>query len=223
MTRKLNVESLKILRNRKQWSQEELALAAGLGLRTVQRAEKEATVSTNTLKSLCAALSVAPEELLAADAERYFNIQLGYTILTVLGAMLILLVMALAADAVNAMSFFIAFAGLIIVTILFATLAIKVEPSALRWHMGIGVIHGRIPLDSIESHRVVRNKAWWGFGIRLIPGGYLYSVSGLGAVEIRLKNQRIVRLGSDEPEALNAALTHFRGLPTMHTSNNSKI
>jgi len=48
----------------------------------------------------------------------------------------------------------------------------------------------------------VRNQWWWGWGIRLIPGGWLYNVSGLDAVELKMKNGRIFRIGTDEAQRL---------------------
>jgi hypothetical protein len=48
----------------------------------------------------------------------------------------------------------------------------------------------------------VKNQWWWGWGIRLIPGGWLYNVSGLDAVELKMKNGRVYRIGTDEPRKL---------------------
>jgi hypothetical protein len=46
-----------------------------------------------------------------------------------------------------------------------------------------------------------------GFGIRVRPGRRLYNVSGLDAVELRLKTGDIRRIGTDDPRGLAAALT----------------
>jgi len=46
------------LRTKRSWSQEELAVAAGLNLRTVQRIEKEGAISLQSKKALAAALEV---------------------------------------------------------------------------------------------------------------------------------------------------------------------
>lgn len=60
---KVNAELLLALRNEKSWSQEELAIASGLNLRTIQRIEKEATISLQSKKSLAAALEIDIHEL----------------------------------------------------------------------------------------------------------------------------------------------------------------
>ncbi len=55
---KINAELILELRNKKLWSQDELAIAAGLNLRTIQRIEKEASASLQSIKALASALDV---------------------------------------------------------------------------------------------------------------------------------------------------------------------
>ena len=50
-------------RKRHNWSQDELAIAAGLNLRTVQRIENEGSASLASLKALAAALDVTFEDI----------------------------------------------------------------------------------------------------------------------------------------------------------------
>jgi DNA-binding XRE family transcriptional regulator len=59
----INAALVKQLRSEKFWSQEELATASGLNLRTVQRIEKEATASLQSKKALAAAFDIAVKEL----------------------------------------------------------------------------------------------------------------------------------------------------------------
>lgn len=62
---RMNINSalVKELRSEKSWSQEELALASGLNLRTVQRIEKEATASLQSKKALAGAFGIAVKDL----------------------------------------------------------------------------------------------------------------------------------------------------------------
>ncbi|NKB96879.1 MAG: DUF4177 domain-containing protein [Pseudomonadales bacterium] len=60
---KVNADLIKEMREDKSWSQEELAIAAGLNLRTVQRVEKEASASLQSKKSLAAALEIHVRDL----------------------------------------------------------------------------------------------------------------------------------------------------------------
>jgi transcriptional regulator with XRE-family HTH domain len=55
---RVNVDLLRRLRKDRAWSQEELALAAGLNLRTIQRIETEATASLQSMKALASAFEV---------------------------------------------------------------------------------------------------------------------------------------------------------------------
>ena len=58
--------ALRAFRTRRQWTQEELAAAAVLSDRTVQRAEAGKSVSIETLRGLAAALDVPSARLLVA-------------------------------------------------------------------------------------------------------------------------------------------------------------
>jgi len=59
----INSALVKQLRSEKFWSQEELAIASGLNLRTVQRIEKEATASLQSKKALAGAFGIAVKDL----------------------------------------------------------------------------------------------------------------------------------------------------------------
>ena len=98
-------------------------------------------------------------------------------------------------------------AGVLLLTeLLFATLTVAVDRDALRFHFGIGLIRKTIPLRDIETVRVVRNSWLYGWGIRYTPHGWLYNVSGLGAVELQLRSGKKMRIGSDEPNRLARAI-----------------
>lgn len=64
-----------------------------------------------------------------------------------------------------------------------------------------------IDVADITAFRPVRNKWWYGFGIRVISGGWMYNVWGLDAVELDLASGRKFRIGTDETIDLAAALT----------------
>jgi hypothetical protein len=67
--------------------------------------------------------------------------------------------------------------------------------------MGIGLVSKRYSLKEIESARPVKNNLMYGIGIRFIPEGWLYNVSGTKAVELKFKNKsRVVRIGTNKPE-----------------------
>ncbi len=63
-----------------------------------------------------------------------------------------------------------------------------------------------IDLGTVHRVDVVRNKWWYGFGIRITPHGWLYNVWGLDAVQLNYRDGKAFRIGTDEPEALAEAL-----------------
>ena len=95
---------------------------------------------------------------------------------------------------------------LIAVALAFSSLTVEVNESELRWYFGPGFWSYRLPLPEIETAALVRNRWWYGWGIRRGPGFRLDNVSGLDAVELRLKSGEVRRIGIDDPLALAAAL-----------------
>jgi hypothetical protein len=92
------------------------------------------------------------------------------------------------------------------VAAVFSSLTVEVEGGELRWYFGPGFWSYRLALGDIAAVAVVRNHWWNGWGIRTAPGFRLYNVSGLDAVELRLKSGDIRRIGSDDARGLAAAL-----------------
>jgi transcriptional regulator with XRE-family HTH domain len=60
---KINAERITRLRKKRSWSQEELAIGAGLNLRTIQRIEKEASASLRSKKALASAFEIDIHDL----------------------------------------------------------------------------------------------------------------------------------------------------------------
>ncbi len=85
---------------------------------------------------------------------------------------------------------------------LFWSLEVKVDDSDVLLRFGNGPIRKRIPLAAVKSCTRVRNSPLFGWGIRYIGRGWLYNVSGLDAVELSLKNERRIRIGTDDPDGL---------------------
>jgi hypothetical protein len=97
----------------------------------------------------------------------------------------------------------VAFAAL---AVLFSTLTVTVDEQEIEVWFGPGLIRKRLPLSRVEGCRQVRNQWWYGWGIRLIPDGWLWNVSGLEAVELTLKDEGVFRIGTDESQRLSAAI-----------------
>ena len=95
---------------------------------------------------------------------------------------------------------------LVAVAILFSSLTVEVSGNELRWYFGPRLWTYRLPLNEIEAVAPVRNQWWNGWGIRMRPGFRLYNVSGLDAVELRLRSSEVRRIGTDDPQGLAQAL-----------------
>lgn len=95
--------------------------------------------------------------------------------------------------------------------VMFSSLTVEVADKELRWHFGPGFWTYRLPLDEITDVAVVRNQRWNGWGIRMAPGFRLYNVSGLDAVELKLRSNEVRRIGTDDPQGLADALRSRRG------------
>jgi len=85
---------------------------------------------------------------------------------------------------------------------IFGWLTVSIEAGAVTASFGIGLIRREIRIKDMQSATQVRNKWWYGWGIRVIRGGWMFNVAGLDAVELELKNGSKFRIGTDEPEEL---------------------
>ncbi|ALS96889.1 helix-turn-helix domain-containing protein [Lacimicrobium alkaliphilum] len=81
---KVNVGLVLKMRKDRAWSQDELAIASGLNLRTIQRIEKEATASLQSIKALASTFDMNIRDLEYEDAEM-INELLDKDVLIVMG------------------------------------------------------------------------------------------------------------------------------------------
>lgn len=95
--------------------------------------------------------------------------------------------------------------------LLFHSLTVQVSADVVSLRFGVGVVHKEFAVRRIEKAEVVTNPWYYGWGIRLTPRGWLYNVSGFSAVEVTLDGGRRVRIGTDRPEDLLAAIARAIG------------
>jgi hypothetical protein len=96
---------------------------------------------------------------------------------------------------------------LFVIGYLFRSMTIEISDTEIVWYFGSGFPLKRMPLSEVVSAEPIRTSFWNGWGIHYTPRGWLYNVSGFGAVVVTLRNGRRICLGSDEPEALAGKLT----------------
>ena len=90
--------------------------------------------------------------------------------------------------------------------LLFHSLTVTIDDEHIRLSFGLGLFRKRIPLSQVVSCRTVRNRLWYGFGIRYVFDGWMWNVSGMDAVQLTYEDGRHFRIGTDEPEALAASI-----------------
>jgi len=99
---------------------------------------------------------------------------------------------------------------LLICLLLFYKLTICIDDKFITLRLGIGLITKRYPLSDIKSCKPVRNSPFYGIGIRMIPNGWLFNVSGLGAIELAFKNKKsVIRIGSNDPGNVSGIISRM--------------
>ena len=137
--------------------------------------------------------------------ERYRHTQVGYLIIATMAAVMVWIGVVLANSGIN----WAAIGGLAVIAValvLFSSLTVVIGEDEVEARFGPGPIRKRFKLNEIESCQVVKNHWYYGWGIRLTPHGVLYTVSGLDAVEIKLRTGKKFRIGTDVPQELEAAI-----------------
>lgn len=90
----------------------------------------------------------------------------------------------------------------------FITLQVTIDKQHIHLKFGYGLFKKAFALKDINSAKTVKNHRYYGRGIRLWlwPKMWVFNVSGLDAVEIRMNNGKIYRIGTDEPKKLEEAI-----------------
>ena len=100
-----------------------------------------------------------------------------------------------------------------VLSLVFASLRTRVSGTSVEVAFGPGWPRRRFAIEDIESFEQVRNRWWYGWGMRAIPGGMMFSVWGLDAVELRYRRRtrtKKFRVGTDDPSGLLRALERAR-------------
>jgi hypothetical protein len=90
--------------------------------------------------------------------------------------------------------------------LLFSSLTIELSDRSLSWRFGFGLLRKQVATIEIANAVVTRTSVLDGWGVHRTRNGWLYNVSGFGAVQVTLRSGKSFLLGSDEPEQLCSAL-----------------
>ena len=90
----------------------------------------------------------------------------------------------------------------------FTTLTVSIDENYLRIKFGYGIFRKSFLLNEVTSVKAVKNRWYYGWGIRVWfwPYMWIYNVYGFDAIEIIMRNGKIYRVGTDTPKELEAAI-----------------
>jgi len=100
-------------------------------------------------------------------------------------------------------------ANLVFISIylLFYGMQTKITQETLTVSFGIGLVKKKILLSRITGAKETHNNYLYGWGIRFIPNGMLYNISGNKAVELKFfDSKKIVRVGTQNTDTLKAEI-----------------
>lgn len=110
----------------------------------------------------------------------------------------------------NLAEFAIANSTFVVIYLLFYGMNTTVDDQSIRISYGIGLITKKINLVDLNAVSVVSNPWYYGWGIRFIPNGMLYNISGSAGIELTFKQRsKIIRIGSANAESLARAVSAF--------------
>lgn len=92
----------------------------------------------------------------------------------------------------------------------FESMTVEVTEDELGFHFGPGAFRRRFRLDDVRAAHARRDPGLLAWGIHWTSRGWLYNVGGNASVEIELASGRALRIGTDEPEVLLAAIEGAR-------------
>ncbi len=103
----------------------------------------------------------------------------------------------------------------------FYKLTIIVDNTSVSFKLGIGIFGQSYKLSEIASCKPVKNLWIYGVGIHMIPGGWLYNVSGFKAIELRFKDRtRVIRIGTNNPDEITGVIKELIG-PAVESEDNT--
>ena len=137
--------------------------------------------------------------------EEYRHTQIGYFLLIAYSAVILIFCYLIIVTDFHP----VALAGLIIMLTalgLFATLTVSVSDQKIKIKFGLGILRKSFLLKDVQAYQVVKNPWYYGWGIRYTPPGWIFGVSGLSAIELKMKSGKIYRIGTDDPRSFAQAL-----------------
>jgi len=140
----------------------------------------------------------------------YHRTQIGWAVIVAVDLSIVLIIVLMAFTEFSWIPVIVALI-LGLATFLFASLTVEIDEEFLTVRFGLGLIGKTIPLRLIVGYQPIRNHWYHGWGIRKVPDGWMYNVSGLDAVELRLQDGSAFRVGTNDPQGLIEAIGRMLG------------
>lgn len=94
-------------------------------------------------------------------------------------------------------------ASFMIIYFLFYELTTRITSDIIIVSFGAGLIRKKIFLKNIQTVSRVKSPWYHGWGMRIIPGGTLYNISGDDAVELSFTGSgKVIRIGTKDSSIL---------------------
>jgi len=138
---------------------------------------------------------------------KYKHTQIGYLIIFVSLAVVLSLGIILTQSDFNSV-ILATMVFILFLLVSFSSLKVIIDENYLRIKFGYGIFRKRFSLKEIISVKIVRNPWYYGWGIRrwVWPRMWIFNVSGFDAIEIKMKNGEVYRIGTDEPKKLEQTI-----------------
>ncbi len=113
----------------------------------------------------------------------------------------------------------------LICLLFFYKLTIIVDDKSVTFKLGIGLVGKSYKITDLKSCRPIATTVLNGIGIRMLPNGWLYNVTGLKAIELRFANKKsIVQIGTNKPDEISQLIQSLIGgeIPSDYNATSSK-
>ena len=137
----------------------------------------------------------------------YKHTQIGHLIISILLILIIYFGFILKQASLEPIIFIIMIL-IILLLASFVSLTVIIDEKYLKIKFGYGIHKKSFILKEIGSVKIVKNHWYYGWGIKLWYWPYMriFNVSGFDAVEIIMQDNKIYRIGTDEPQKLEQAI-----------------
>lgn len=142
----------------------------------------------------------------------YKHTQIGALTLIILlgsGALIASIVSSMFADGRMVVAF-VTIGLCLLLLVLFYAFTVEISERKLKFWFGLGAIGKSYSLTDIQTTLEVKNPWYYLWGVKSIPGGWLYAIAPGSAVEIVFNDDTIVRVGTNQPKMLIKAIDDAR-------------